>query len=48
MTRVLPTDLQALNYILTASEFEKPVDGREFLAEFVGRGWLNLLDEVNA
>ena len=45
MTRVLVTDLQALNYILTAPEFEKPLEGRQFLGDIVGRGWLNFLDQ---
>ena len=44
MTRVLVTDLQALNYILTAPEFEKPAEGRRFLGDIVGRGWLKILD----
>ena len=48
MTRVLTTDLQALNYILTAPEFEKPLEGRRFLADLVGEGWLNFLDDINA
>ena len=47
MTRVLTTDLQALNYILTAPEFEKPLEARRFLAELVGTGWLNPLDSVS-
>jgi hypothetical protein len=47
MTRVLTTDLQALNYILTAPEFEKPLEARRFLADVVGTGWLNFLDDVS-
>ena len=46
MTRVLTTDLQALNYILTAPEFEKPLEVRRFLEALVGRGWFNSLDDV--
>jgi hypothetical protein len=47
MTRVLVTDLQALNYILTAPEFEKPLESRQFLGGIVGRGWLKNLDPVS-
>jgi hypothetical protein len=47
MARVLTTDLQALNYVLTASEFEKPLEGRQFLGDTVGRGWLTFLDDVS-
>ena len=47
MTRVLTTDLQALNYVLTAPEFEKPSEGRLFLGDMVGRGWLTFLDDIS-
>jgi hypothetical protein len=47
MTRVLVTDLQALHSILSAPEFEKPLEGRQFLGDIVGRGWLNSLDHVS-
>ena len=47
MTRVLTTDLQALNYVLTAPEFEKPPEGRQFLGNIIGRGWLTSLDDVS-
>lgn len=44
--RILTTDLQALNFILTAPEFEKTYDGRQFLKEIVGEGWPKFLDFV--
>ncbi|KAH9968095.1 cytochrome P450 [Russula dissimulans] len=40
MTRVVTTDLQALNYILNAPEFEKSEDVRWFLGHAVGKGLL--------
>ena len=46
MTRVLTTDLQALNYVLTAPEFEKSLEGRQFLGDIVGRGWRTFLDDI--
>jgi len=42
MRRVLTTDLQALNYILTSPEFEKPSAGRQLLGDIAGRGWLHV------
>ena len=47
MIRVLTTDLQALNCILTAPEFEKTPEGRQFLGDIVGRGWLHFLGDLN-
>jgi len=44
MVRIVTTDLQALNYILNAPEFDKPNINRQFLKEFAGKGWLNLLN----
>jgi hypothetical protein len=39
MRRVLTTDLQALNFILTSYEFEKPPSGRQLLGDIAGKGW---------
>jgi hypothetical protein len=47
MTAVITTDLQALSYVLTAPEFEKPLEGLRFLEDFVGRGWLTSSDDVS-
>ena len=41
MRRVLTTDLQALNYILTSPEFEKPPAGRQLLGDIAGKGWFH-------
>ncbi|KAH9988110.1 cytochrome P450 [Russula compacta] len=38
MTRVVTTDLQALNYILNAPDFEKTDEGRELLGAILGKG----------
>jgi hypothetical protein len=38
---IITTDLQALNYILNAPEFEKPYTERQFLGQFTGKGWPN-------
>lgn len=46
IAKFLTTDLQALNFILTAPEFEKSYEGRQFLEEVVGRGWPKFLDVV--
>lgn len=46
LPRFLTTDLQALNFILTAPEFEKTYEGRQFLKEIVGGGWPKFLDLV--
>jgi hypothetical protein len=43
MATVLTTDLQALNYVLNAPEFEKTHRDRAVLGEIVGKGWLKLL-----
>ncbi|KAF8256390.1 hypothetical protein EI94DRAFT_1823789 [Lactarius quietus] len=39
MARVVTMDPQALNYILTAPEFEKSDDARFFLGDALGKGW---------
>ena len=38
---IMTTDLQALNYILTAPEFDKTYAERQFLGQFTGKGWSN-------
>jgi len=43
MAMIVTTDLQALNYILNAPEFDKPYADRQFLGEFAGKGWPNFL-----
>jgi hypothetical protein len=43
MATAVTTDLQALNYIFNAPEFEKPYSQRKFLGEFAGKGWPNFL-----
>ncbi|KAH8990773.1 cytochrome P450 [Lactarius akahatsu] len=40
LDRVFATDLQALNYILNAPEFEKTDDARFFLGDVLGKGLL--------
>jgi hypothetical protein len=47
MTRVYTTDLQALNFVLNSPDFEKPIEGRHFIGDMVGRGWLGFLDAVS-
>jgi len=44
MAMIVTTDLQALNYILNAPEFDKPNADRQSLKEFAGKGWPNLLN----
>jgi hypothetical protein len=44
---IVITDLQALNYILSAPEFEKTPEDREALGEFVGKGWPNFFGICN-
>ena len=39
---IVTTDLQALNHIFTAPEFEKTYADRQSLGEFTGKGWPNL------
>jgi hypothetical protein len=43
MAVIVTTDLQALNYILNAPEFDKPYADRQFLGEFAGKGWPGFL-----
>jgi hypothetical protein len=40
---ILTTDLQALNYVLNAPEFEKSHADRVVLGELVGKGWFKFL-----
>jgi len=47
MTRVYTTDLQALNHVLNSPDFEKPLEGRQFMGDMVGRGWLGFFDVVS-
>jgi hypothetical protein len=47
MARVFTTDLQALNYILTSPEFEKPDEARQIFGDIVGRGCLTFLEVVS-
>ncbi|KAF8497510.1 cytochrome P450 [Russula emetica] len=37
---IITTDLQALNYILNAPEFDKPYSDRQFLGQLTGKGLL--------
>lgn len=46
MTKVVTTDLQALNYVLSAPEFEKTDEGRELLGDILGKGRPNCLGTV--
>jgi hypothetical protein len=41
--KIIVTDLQALNHILNAPEFDKPYTERQFLRQFTGKGWPNFL-----
>jgi hypothetical protein len=40
-TRVITTDLQALNHVFHAPEFEKTPEVRLLLGDILGRGWPN-------
>jgi hypothetical protein len=40
---IVTTDLQALNYILNAPEFDKANADRRSLGELTGKGWPNFL-----
>jgi hypothetical protein len=40
---IVTTDLQALNYILNAPEFDKTSADRRAFGEFAGKGWFNFL-----
>jgi hypothetical protein len=44
MARVFITDLQALNYVLTSLQFEKPDEARQIFGDGIGRGCLTFLE----
>jgi hypothetical protein len=45
-TKIVVTDLQALNQIFSAPEFEKTLADRQGLGAIIGKGWPNLLGSV--
>jgi len=44
---IVTTDLQAVNHLLNAPEFEKTPTDRQFLRLFTGKGWPTFLGTCN-